>query len=308
VGRGHAVVTVSHTAVATVAAIVMTGAQPVFADIDPRTMTMSPESLEETVIRHRRAGRAGGAELKAVVVVHLYGHPARMDAILRVAERHGLEVVEDCAQSHGAAWMGRQTGTWGRAAAFSFYPTKNLGALGDGGAVVTRDGELAERVRLLREYGWRERYVSEVSGRNSRLDELQAAVLRVRLRYLERENGMRCRLAQAYDQALQGAGVRLPQSLGEARHVFHQYVIRTAHRDALRDALQRCGVGTLIHYPVPIHLQPAYRGVARGEALPETEAAAGEVLSLPMFPQLRLEEVDFVAEQIRAIVAAWTSG
>src|SRR5438132_7055559 len=193
VGPGDTVLTVSHTAVATVAAVELTGATAVLTDIDPATATMDVNSLAEA-IQKQHSGR-----LKAIIPVHLYGHPADMPAIMTIAERHGLKVIEDCAQSHGAALEGRKTGTWGHVAAFSFYPTKNLGALGDGGAAVTNDRTVAEQLRLLREYGWRERYVSDFAGLNTRLDELQAAVLRVKLRYLDKENARRRELARIYE-------------------------------------------------------------------------------------------------------------
>jgi len=255
---------------------------------------MDCNCLEVAIRSHR------GAPLKAIVPVHLYGHPADMPAIMAIADRYGLRVIEDCAQSHGAAAGGRRTGAWGHMAAFSFYPTKNLGALGDGGAVATDDPILAQRLRSLREYGWRQRYVSEETGMNSRLDELQAAVLRVKLRRLDSENERRRELAAAYDAALSGSDVELPQRADEVVHVYHQYVIRSAHRDSLRAWLREQGVGTLVHYPVPVHLQPAYQGRVRHGSLARTEDAAREVLSLPMFPELSLEQVRMASHLILA--------
>ncbi|HEX9491219.1 MAG TPA: DegT/DnrJ/EryC1/StrS family aminotransferase, partial [Stellaceae bacterium] len=210
------------------------------------------------------------------------------DAILPLARRHGVPVVEDCAQCHGATLAGRRLGSLGDVAAFSFYPTKNLGALGDGGAVVTGDDALAERVRALREYGWRQRYVSDVAGMNSRLDELQAAILGVKLAVLDADNARRAAIADAYDAGLAGLPLGLPARRPGARHVFHQYVVRTPARDRLRAALMQRGIGSNIHYPVPVHLQPAYHGrVSLGPSgLHESERAAGEVLSLPIYPQL----------------------
>jgi dTDP-4-amino-4,6-dideoxygalactose transaminase len=290
VGVGDEVATVSHTAVATVAAIELSGATPVLVDIDPETFTMDAACLERAMNRH----------VKAIVPVHLYGHPADLAAILPIAGRHGAAVIEDCAQSHGAALGGRATGTWGHAGAFSFYPTKNLGALGDGGAVLTSDVELAARIRALREYGWRERYVSSEAGLNSRLDEMQAAILRVKLHYLDAENARRREIASWYNQLLAGLPLTLPTVSISATHVFHQYVVRTALRDPLRDHLKQSGIGALIHYPVPVHLQPAYRGrVILAGTLASSEAAAREVLSLPMFPELPGNAVERVCAAVR---------
>jgi dTDP-4-amino-4,6-dideoxygalactose transaminase len=303
VGPGSTVFTVSHTAVATVAAIELAGAQPVLVDIDPATFTMDPNRLADA-LRHvpgasESARHVPGARRGAILPVHLYGHPADMPAILEIARRFGLWVIEDCAQSHGATIGGQRTGTFGDIAAFSFYPTKNLGALGDGGAVVTNDAGLAEQTRLLREYGWRDRYVSAIPGLNSRLDTLQAAILRVKLRYLDEENARRHALARRYTELLAGADLRLPAARPDVTHVYHQYVIRSARRDALQAHLRSLGIGTLIHYPVPVHAQPAYAGrIAIGAGLPETDAAAGEILSLPIFPELGAEDADRVAEAI----------
>ena len=294
VAPGDAVLSVSHTAVATITAITLCGATPVFVDIDPATFTMDVGRLEETVKNYR--GR-----LKAIVPVHLYGHPAHMTAIMDVATRYGVRVVEDCAQAHGATWKDRKTSTFGDIAAFSFYPTKNLGALGDGGAVVTQDGELADRVRLLREYGWEERYISKTLGINSRLDELQAAILRVKLRHLDEDNSRRVGLARLYTAALiDQEKITLPQTASEATHVFHQYVIRVAERDSLRTYLRDRGTGTLVHYPVPVHQQPAYAGHFKlYSPLYETEAAAREILSLPLFPELTEQQLEIVVQQLR---------
>jgi len=290
IGPGDEVVTVSHTAVATVAAVAMAGATPVFVDIAPTYYTLDPRALAAAIT----------LRTKAVVVVHLYGQPADLDGVLAVARPRGLRVIEDCAQAHGAQYRGRPVGSWGDLACFSFYPTKNLGALGDGGMVVTGDAALAERVRLLREYGWAERYVSHVGGWNSRLDELQAAVLRVKLRHLDADNAVRVTLAARYDAALAGAAVVTPACRPDATHVFHLYVVRSARRDELQAFLKSRGVGALVHYPVPVHLQPAYKGRFRGgEELAESERAAREVLSLPLYPELEPEAVDAVARTVR---------
>jgi dTDP-4-amino-4,6-dideoxygalactose transaminase len=299
IGPGDGVITVSHTAVATVAAIELAGATPILVDIDPCTYTMDPNRLEDT-IKQQGAGR-----LKAIIPVHLYGHPADMAAIMDIAGRHGLSVIEDCAQSHGAAIGDRKTGRWGHLSAFSFYPTKNLGALGDGGAVVTNDPALAERLRQLREYGFRERYVSHLSGMNTRLDELQAAILRVKLQYLRTENARRLQIARIYGASLSGTTLVLPQLHAKVDHVFHLYVVRSTHRDGLKAFLKENSVGTSIHYPVPVHLQPAYRGravIGRG-GLEHTEQVCREILSLPMYPQMTDEQV----QRISHLIAWWDS-
>ena len=301
IGPGDQVFTVSHTAVATVAAVELAGATPILVDIDPHTFTLDPERLDGAVRRH---GGAGGR--RAVIAVHLYGQPADMPAILEVARRHEMIVVEDCAQAHGAMLGGRRVGCFGDVAAFSFYPTKNLGALGDGGAVVTPDAALAQRVRSLREYGWRERYVSDVPGMNSRLDEIQAAILRVKLRHLEVENAHRARLAALYTTHLAGSHLLLPEVRPDCLHVWHQYVVRSPRRDALRDALQQQGIGTLIHYPVPVHQQPAYRGrlALDPSGMTHTESAAAAVVSLPMHAHLAEADVARAAGVIRDLAGA----
>jgi len=302
IGHGDAVITVSHTAVATVAAIELAGATPVLVDIDPATYTMDPGSLESTLTELMRRPSPSVGRPKAIIPVHLYGHPADMPAIMSIAQRYDLAVIEDCAQSHGAVLGGGKTGAWGRMSAFSFYPTKNLGALGDGGMVVTDDADLAERARLLREYGWRERYISEMQGMNTRLDELQAAILRVKLRYLDEENEKRRKLAQRYDSLLADTALTLPLTRPDAVHVYHQYVVRSGRRDALRAHLRERGIGTLIHYPAPVHLQPAYRDrLPTAASLQQTQEAVRQILSLPIFPELSEELVGTIADHI----AAW---
>lgn len=276
VGAGDEVIAVSHTAVATVSAIELLGAKPVLVDIDPLHYTMDPACLAAAIT----------PRTKAIIPVHIYGQPVDLDPVLAIARMHKLVVIEDCAQCHGAEYHGRRTGTWGDLACFSFYPTKNLGALGDGGAVVTNDAALAAKVRALREYGWTERYVSHLAGWNSRLDEMQAAILRVKLAHLEADNASRQRLAAAYDAALRGTALTLPVRRTGCAHVFHLYVVRSPQRDALQAHLKQHGVGALIHYPVPVHLQPAYRDRLAAGALSETERAAREILSLPLYPEL----------------------
>lgn len=294
VGRGDAVLTVSFTAVATVSAIERIGATPVFVDIDPETLTMDTGRLEEKI-------KESIPFASAIVPVHLYGRPAAMAEIVEIARKYGLAVVEDCAQAHGAAIMGRRVGCWGEIGAFSFYPTKNLGALGDGGMVVTNGPALADRSRLFRQYGWRRRYISESAGVNSRLDEVQAAILRVKLRYLDEENGRRASIAEHYSIALGETTISLPAPNRSVVHAYHQYVVRTSERDPLQAYLADQGIQTLIHYPQPVHLQPAYERLRRNHReLEQSERRAAEVLSLPMFPELSQDQVDTVTECIRA--------
>ncbi len=289
VGPGDEVVTQANTCVPTVAGIERTGATPVLCDVEPEAGTMDPASLE----------RAIGPRTRAVVPVHLYGQCADVDAIRAVAG--DLPIVEDCAQAAGAALRGRPAGSLGDAAAFSFYPTKNLGALGDGGAVASRDEALIERVRRLRMYGQTERYLHAERGVNSRLDELQAAVLRVRLPHLAAANARRQAIAAAYDAALAGGPVRPPARLPEREHVFHLYVVRAPDRDALQRRLADAGVQTLIHYPRPIHRHPPYAALAdRGVSLAVSERLAGEILSLPLFPELTDAEVERVVAALGA--------
>lgn len=289
IGRGDEVVTVSHTAVATVAAIELCGACPVLVDIDLMTYTMDPDQIVPAITQ----------QTKAIVPVHLYGHPVEMESIMSIAENYNLWVIEDCSQSHGAVYRDRMTGTWGHIAAFSFYPTKNLGAIGDGGMVVTNDSALAERVKLLRQYGWRQRYVSDFPGLNSRLDELQAAILRVKLRYLAEVTLRRQVLAGIYDEMLSVTNLVLPRCAAETTHVYHQYVVRSEYRDSLREFLKEKGIGTIIHYPVPVHLQPAYINRLKNVgSLRETEKAADEVLSLPLYPEMNEEQINTVVGTI----------
>lgn len=308
IGEGAPVFTVSHTAVATVAAIEHAGAAPCLVDISADTYTLDPNRLEDAVravsqSRGVSAYNQGLARRGAIIAVHLYGHPADMDALTEIARRYDLWLIEDCAQSHGATVGERMTGVLGDVAAFSFYPTKNLAALGDGGAIATDDSELAQRARLLREYGWRERYISAFPGYNSRLDELQAAVLRVKLRYLWAENERRRALAARYTTGLFGNGLILPVERPGVTHVYHQYVVRHSRRDLLRERLAAQRIGTLVHYPLPVHLQPAYQGrVWVGPGLPVTERVAREVMSLPMFPELQDEQADRVVEALRTAV------
>lgn len=288
IGAGDEVITVSNTAVATVAAIELTGAKPVLVDVNPQTLTLDPSKLEAALTTRTRA----------VLPVHLYGCPADMNPILDFARTHQLFVIEDCAQAHGAKYHGKSVGGWGHLSAFSFYPTKNLGAYGDGGAVLTNDSALAEKVRLLRQYGWRENRISEQKGMNARLDEMQAAILRVKLHYLEKWNDRRRELAALYKSLLADSELILPFEPPDTRHVYHQFVIRHPKRDALKAFLTRHGIHTQIHYPVPVHLQPAYRE-NNINTLSCTESIANEILSLPLYPEMQDEDVERVCRSIR---------
>ena len=295
---GDVIFTVAHTAVATVAAIESVGAIPVLLDIEPETLTLDPQALERAI------SSEWGSKAKAVIPVHLYGHPAAMRDIKEIAEQAGLFVVEDCAQAHGAELFGRKAGAWGDIAAFSFYPTKNLGALGDGGMVVTNNTEFAHRVRQLRQYGWQNKKFSVIPGFNSRLDEIQAAILRVNLNKLDSMNERRRSIANQYNAAFTSTGIRLPFCNSDAKHVFHQYVIRYSRRDEFRAFLREHNIQTLIHYAKAVHHQPAYAGrVQVCGALKNTEAAVQEIVSLPLYPELKDEEVERVTE----IVAKWIS-
>ena len=305
IGPSDAVATVSHTAVATVAAIEMVGATPVLIDIEDDFFTMDAGELERAL-----AAPPAGPPIRAVIPVHLYGQSADLPRIMRAAAAHGAAVIEDCAQAHGARLDGRRLGSFGDAAAYSLYPTKNLGALGDGGIVTTASADLASRIAALRQYGWRDRYVSDMVGVNSRLDEVQAALLRVRLKYLDEDNQRRQAIAALYDEGLadlNGDGFRLPVRRAGATHVFHQYVVRCADRDGLQQRLRTDGVGTNVHYPVPVHLQPAYLGrLATGPGgLTRSERAAQTVLSLPMFPQMSDEQAREVCDAVRRQLAAF---
>jgi dTDP-4-amino-4,6-dideoxygalactose transaminase len=299
IGPGTSVVTVSHTAVATVAAIEMVGATPLLIDIEPDCYTMDPAELD-AVLAHPPAGLP---PIRAVIPVHLYGQPADLAPIIASCRRHGAAVIEDCAQAHGATVGGRKVGTFGAISTFSFYPTKNLGALGDGGMVATGSRELASHVAALRQYGWRTHYLSDEVGVNSRLDEIQAAILRVKLAHLDEQNGRRQRIAAAYDGALEGTALAPPARRQGTGHVFHLYVVRSRDRDSVQSRLRGQGIGTGVHYPVPVHLQGAYvNRVALGPAgCRATEIAAREVLSLPIYPELTDAQVTQVCDALRLL-------
>jgi dTDP-3-amino-3,4,6-trideoxy-alpha-D-glucose transaminase len=290
VGAGDEVITVANAGVPGTVAILQAGARPVFVEVDEHSFNLDPATLEAAITAHT----------KAIMPVHLYGRMAEMAPILAIAERYNLPVVEDCAQAHGATYHGQVAGSIGACGCFSFYPTKNLGALGDGGMVVTDDATLAERLRRLRQYGWeRKYYSSEPDGANSRLDELQAALLRVKLQHLPEWNARRRQIAEIYDDLLVGADLTLPTAAADGEHVYHLYVVRSHERDHLQAALRERGIGTDIHYPLPAHRQPIYAAFEPAGGLPTTERLAEEVLSLPIYPELTDAEVRTVATAIR---------
>ncbi|MBI3537983.1 MAG: DegT/DnrJ/EryC1/StrS family aminotransferase [Chloroflexi bacterium] len=287
IGAGDEVITVPNTAVATVAAIELTGARAVLCDVRADSMLMDVEKLARAITPRTRA----------IIPVHLFGQSADLDPILEIARAKNIFVLEDCAQAHGAMYRGKRVGAYGQIAAFSFYPTKNLGAYGDGGAIVTNDAQLAERVNLLRQYGWKERYTSAIKGMNSRLDELQAAILRVKLLHLDAWNAARRERAALYSELLKT--VTLPREMPYGQPVYHLYVVQSQKRDALAAHLKARGIGTAIQYPETIHLQPAYDnlGYRRGD-LPVAEKLAREILSLPLYPELSLDDVRAVADAV----------
>jgi dTDP-4-amino-4,6-dideoxygalactose transaminase len=293
VGPGDRVVTVANAGGYSTAALSALDARPVYADVERESMTLAPESLSELL-------EAG--PVRAVIVTHLYGKMADLPNLLPIASRHGVPIIEDCAQAHGARLEGRMAGSWGTVAAFSFYPTKNLGALGDGGAVVTSVAGIAGAVRELRQYGWSARYqVGRRGGRNSRLDEIQAAVLRTALPFLDDWNARRRAIATRYNEGLTGLGLGLPPQPNED-HVAHLYVIRTEERESLRASLSSRGIGTDIHYPIPDHRQPSRPSREDEPTVPVTEECCRTVLTLPCFPELKDEEVEEVVEAVREAV------
>jgi len=301
IGEGDEVVTVANSFIATALAISFTGATPLFVDIDPKTYTMDPNCLE--LLLKRRKAKGSGRKIKAVLPVHLYGHPAEMDSILEIANHYDLIVIEDACQAHGAKYGRKRVGSFGVMGCFSFYPTKNLGGYGDGGMVVTDHKKYDQRLRLLRCYGEREKYQHILKGHNSRLDEIQAALLRIKLKYLDHWNEERRRKAKLYTQMLSPLGVVCPTEKKGVRHVFHLYTIKMKKRDSLQAFLKKKGIETLIHYPTPIPLQKAYHELGyRREDLPLTNLCSRKILSLPFFPEIRGYEMEEVAEGIRSWV------
>ena len=289
VSPGDEVITVAFSFVATVATVLYAGARPVLCDVDERTMNIDSGAIESLV----------SERTKAIVPVHLQGGPAEMAPILALARRHGLMVIEDAAQAHGASYQGKRVGALGDMGCFSFYPSKNLGACGEGGLVVTDDDALAEKVRMLRDWGQDRKSHHALAGFNYRMEGIQGAVLGVKLRHLDDWIESRRRLAKRYDDALRGSGLTLPVELSEARHVYHLYAVRAPHRDDIRRFLSKRDIGTAIHYPIPIHLQPAYTELGYGKgSFPNAERAAEQILSLPLYPELAEESVEVVCRAV----------
>lgn len=290
IGPGDEVITVPFTFVASVAAVLYAGARPVLVDIDPRSFNMDPGAIEAAIT----------PRTKAILPVHLYGQSADMDPIMEIARRHGLIVIEDAAQAHGAKYKNRPVGSIGDMACFSFYPGKNLGAYGEGGSVTTSNTALAEKVRMLRDWGQDRKYHHLLRGFNYRMEGFQGAVLRVKLRHLEKWTEARRAVVNEYNRQLAGSGVEIPKEMPWARHVYHVYTLRAEDRDTLQRTLQEAGIQTGIHYPVPVHLQPAYSDLGYGPgAFPQAEAAARQVLSLPLYPELSMKAAAEVASAVK---------
>jgi dTDP-4-amino-4,6-dideoxygalactose transaminase len=295
IGPGDEVITPAGSFIASSSAISFTGATPVWVDVDPETYNIDPALIEAAIT----------PRTKAIMAVHLYGQPADMDRILEIGRRHDLPVIEDACQSHGARYKGRRTGSMGAFGAFSFYPAKNLGAYGDAGALTTNDAELAEKIRMMRNYGQREKYDHVYLAWNRRLDTIQAAVLRVKLRHLDRWNASRRTIASLYGELLEHSGATLPYESPDVEHVYHLYVVQVDGRERVQSEMAAHGVSTGIHYPVPIHLQEAYRAAGFGlGSFPVTEAAAKRILSLPMYPELTEDGVRRVAAALGQAVSA----
>lgn len=288
-GDGDEVITVSNTAIPTISAIDATGAKPVFVDIEEKTFNIDPSKIESAIT----------SKTKAIIPVHLYGNPCNMEKIARIAGKYKLKIIEDCAQAHGAEYKGKKAGTFGDCGAFSFYPSKNLGANGDGGMVVTNNGELAEKIKLLRNYGFADRYNSVLRGYNSRLDEIQAALLDFKLIRLDEWNKRRRQIAERYMSELGKLPIIIPSIFPEHKHVFHLFVIRIEERQKFLEFMSASGINLIIHYPIPIHLQPAYEflNYKRG-SLPVTEKVSEEILSLPIYPELEEKEISYIIAKI----------
>ncbi len=290
IGKDDEVITTPFTFVATTETIVMLGAKPVYVDIDPESYNIDPKQIKEKITNKTRA----------ILPVHLYGNPAEMDEILSIAKEHNLYVIEDSAQGFGAEYKGKKVCSFGDVACISFFPSKNLGCYGDGGMVVTNNDEIHERVRMIASHGSKVRYVHEILGMNSRLDALQAAILNVKLKYIDEWNQRRIANSKHYNEKLKTlAQVKTPSNKEYSKHIFHQYTIQVENRDELQKYLTSKNIPTAIHYPIPLHLQPAFRGFAIEGSLPEAEKAAKQVLSLPMHPDLLPEEIEYITNTIK---------
>lgn len=291
VGKGDEVITTPFTFIATAEAISYVGAVPVFVDIEPDTFNIDANEIEKKITKNT----------KALIPVHLYGHPADMDRIMDIAKRHNIRVIEDCAQSFGSVCNGKKTGSFGDLGCFSFFPSKNLGCYGDGGMIITNSDDLAERLITLRNHGSRVRYYHDEIGFNSRLDDIHAAILRVKLRYIDDYNERRRKNASLYSGYLKPAGIQTPVERPGCRHVFHQYTIRIKNRDSVKQALDEGKItSSMIYYPVPLHLQKAYKDIGmKPGSLPVAEQAAREVLSLPMYPELTEDQIRIVSEEVK---------
>ena len=294
IGPNDEVITVSHTAIATIAAVIASGARPVLVDVEPGYYTMDPRSFEKAI----------NSKTKAVIPVHLYGQPANMNAIIKIARKHSLFVIEDCAQATGAVYNDKKVGSIGDAGCFSFYPTKNLGAIGDAGIVVTRNIKLAQRIRRLREYGWNKDRITEECGFNSRLDEIQAAILNVKLKSIDKDNARRRMIAQLYRISLAGLPIELPIERPDSTHVYHLYVIACANRDLLRKKLGKSGISTGLHYSLPAHMNNGYINFCKlsSNGLPVTERLVERILSLPMYPEITFKQVKKIANAVKKLV------
>lgn len=293
IGPGDEVITVSHTYISTDDAILRNGARPVFVDIDPETYCIDAAKIEEMITERTRA----------ILPVHLYGHPANMGPICELARKHDLLVIEDACQAHGAEYEGRRAGSLGDIGCFSFYPTKNLGAYGDGGIIVTNDDSVAEKLRMLRNYGQSKKYYHQFLGYNSRIDEMQAAILRIKLKHLDEWNERRRKLAKIYHDLLDECNIINPREMNYAKHVYHLYIIRAKKRDALQNRLLKNGIQTQIHYPIPVHMQKAYSDFGFGSILPVTEEICNEVLSLPINPWLDKDQIQAISEVIKSAIS-----
>ena len=291
IGFGDEIITVSHTAVATVASIESVGANPILVDIDPDSYTLDCSQLAKALT----------IKTKAIIAVHLYGLSADMDFLVKFCRENNLFLIEDVSQAHGGKWFNKRLGSIGDIGCFSCYPTKNLGAIGDAGLITTKNDSLASKIRMLREYGWKKRYVSDIPGRNSRLDEIQAAILRVKLKYLDDDNCKRKQIANFYSNNLDNLNIKIPKNKQNADHVYHLYVIQVENREYLIKHLNKNNIFPGIHYPVPIHMQPAYRNrLFASLELPVTSEISRKVLSLPLFPELSLDEVEFITKTVNS--------